>query len=154
VGLSLGANQMLKFAGENPKCPFKVMIAVNNPFDITMNNHLMRGTIYEKYLIKATIQNVVSPDTRVNFDIEKNVFKEMETKFSLDFDRLNQIQTWRDFDDQFTIKVNPHFKSAIAYHNAASSLNSLHNIKVPTLVLHAKDDKITPVRCVPVEDLL
>ena len=27
---------MLKFAGENPNCPFKVMIAVNNPFDITL----------------------------------------------------------------------------------------------------------------------
>lgn len=74
VGLSLGANQMLKYAGETPNCPLKVMVSVNNPFDITMNNNLMRGTIYEKYLIKATINNVIAPDKRATRAKEINVF--------------------------------------------------------------------------------
>jgi len=90
---------MLKFAGENSDCPFKVMISVNNPFDITMNINLMRGTIYEQYLIKATIKNIINPDTRANVNIERTVFKDMETKFGLNFDNLKQIKTWRDFDE-------------------------------------------------------
>ena len=154
VGLSLGGNQMLKFAGETPSCPFKVMVSVNNPFDITMNNNLMRDTIYEKYLIKDTLRNVVLPFDRATRDQEREVFTEMAAKFGLEFERLKQIKTWREFDAQFTSKVNPHFRSATAYYNAASALTSLHDVKVPTLVVHAMDDKITPVRCVPVEDLL
>lgn len=108
---------MLKYAGETPNCPLKVMVSVNNPFDITMNNNLMRGTIYEKYLIKATINNVIAPDKRATRAKEINMFNQMEAKFALDFYRLKQIKTWREFDDQYTLKVNPHFKSAVAYYN-------------------------------------
>jgi len=31
----------------------------------------------------------------------------METKFKLDFDKIRTVQTWRDFDEEFTIKVHP-----------------------------------------------
>ena len=54
-GLSMGANQMLKLAGEEIDCPFKAMVSVNNPFDITMTNNIMRGTFFEYFLVKITL---------------------------------------------------------------------------------------------------
>jgi hypothetical protein len=79
---------MLKFAGETPGHPFKVMVSVSNPFDITMNNNLMRDTLYEKYLVKDTLNNIVLPDKRVTLEQERAVFKEMEAKFGIEYERL------------------------------------------------------------------
>lgn len=36
----------------------------------------------------------------------------MVTKFGLDLAKLGGVESWRDFDEWFTIKVNPEFKSA------------------------------------------
>lgn len=54
----------------------------------------------------------------------------------------------------FTRRVHPQFKTVVGYYNAASSLQAIPQIRVPTLVLHSADDLITPVQCVPVEELL
>ena len=101
------------------------MVSVNNPFDITTNNNVMRGTIYEKYLVKATVKNVVVPDFRSTKEQERAVFVEMQSKFGLDFEKLKRISTWRELDELFTRKVNPQYKSVVSYYNAASCL---HNI--------------------------
>lgn len=145
VGLSLGGNQMLKLAGEDENCPLQALVSVNNPFDIISNNNLMRGTLYETYLVKATVKNVIIPHFRNTSEAERAVFKAIESKYGLDFERLKGITTWRELDELFTLKVNPRFKSSTVYYNAASSLNSLQRIRVPTLVLHALDDGITPI---------
>jgi predicted alpha/beta-fold hydrolase len=125
VGLSLGANQMMKLSAEDGSCPLKAMVSVNNPFDITTNNNVMRGTFYEKYLVKATVKNVVVPDFRSTKEQERAVFVEMQSKFGLDFEKLKRISTWRELDELFTRKVNPQYKSVVSYYNAASCL---HNI--------------------------
>ena len=54
----------------------------------------------------------------------------------------------------FTRKVNVKYTSPISYYNQASSLQNLDKISVPTLVLHAADDPITPIDCVPFEELM
>ena len=64
------------------------------------------------------------------------------------------METWRDFDEEFTIKVHKKFKCAAAYYNAASCLDYVENITVPTLVMHSKDDPIVPVDCVPIDECL
>ena len=55
---------MMKLSGEDRTCPLKVMVSVNNPFDIMTNNNVMRGTSYERYLVRATVKNVIIPDFR------------------------------------------------------------------------------------------
>ena len=54
VGLSLGANTMLRYAGD-PKHsdhPIKALVSVNNPFDIWLAINLMRGNSFEKHMLK------------------------------------------------------------------------------------------------------
>ena len=78
----------------------------------------------------------------------------MYKHFDLDMDRIAKAETWREYDEQFTIKVHRHFKSAIQYYNACSCLDWVDDVRVPTLVLHSADDPIVPVDCVPMDECL
>lgn len=107
----MGANVMMRIAGEmKSDFPLKAMVAVNNPFDIWLTIQLMRGKIYEKHLANELKRSLVvrNPVT----DSEKAVYKEMIKKFNLDYEKIKKLETWRDFDEEFTIKVHPQFKSA------------------------------------------
>lgn len=151
----MGANMMMRVAGEQgSKTKFKAMVAVNNPFDLWLAISLMRGKVYEKHLAKELRQNLVIRDDKDMNEKERAVYKEMVTKFGLDLKKLGEVDSWRDFDEWFTIKVNPEFKSAAQYYNAASCLFQVTSIECPTLVLHSADDPIVPVDCVPVEECL
>ena len=74
--------------------------------------------------------------------------------YKLNIDKIRTVKTWRDWDEEYTIKVHPQFKCATAYYNAASCLEYVQDIRVPTLVLHSKDDPVIPVDCVPMEECL
>ena len=61
----------------------------------------------------------------------------MRNKFNLDFGKLAKVETWRDFDEEFTIKIHPQFKCAAQYYHEASCLTKVKDVNVPTLVLHS-----------------
>ena len=111
----------------------------------------MRGSMYEKHLAHALRRNLLERDPKVQTEKEKVVFQEMIKVFNLDMDKLQAAETWREFDEEWTIKVHP-FKCAAAYYNAGSCLEHVEGITVPTLVLHSKDDPVVPVDCVPIPE--
>lgn len=60
VGMSMGANVMMKIAGEKKEnFVLDGMIAFNNPFDIWLAINLMRGTPYEKHLASQLKKNLL-----------------------------------------------------------------------------------------------
>ena len=60
VGLSMGANLMLRVAGEQgEKFPLQAMVSFNNPFDIMLSINLMRNTPYEKFLARELRKNIL-----------------------------------------------------------------------------------------------
>jgi predicted alpha/beta-fold hydrolase len=51
VGMSMGANLMMRVAGEQgDRFPLEAMVSLNNPFDLWLAINLMRDTPYEKFL--------------------------------------------------------------------------------------------------------
>ena len=60
-----------------------------------------------------------------------------------DLSRLNGVRTVREFDERFTA---PHhgFRDADDYYHRASSLRVVDRVRVPTLILSAKDDPFVP----------
>ena len=63
VGVSLGANTLLKVAGESKTdFPLKAIVSVNNPFDIQCVINLMRGTIYERHLVRDLANAILLRD--------------------------------------------------------------------------------------------
>lgn len=95
-----------------PDFPLKAICSVNNPFDIWLSINLMRGKVYEKHLAKELRSNLVIRDYYQQSEAEKKVYSEMVKKFNLDMAKLKTLETWRDFDEEFTIKVNPKFGCA------------------------------------------
>ena len=66
IGLSMGGNLIMKLAGDMKEdFPLQAIVAVNNPFDIWLSISLMRGKIYEKFLVKHIVHETMLPDSRV-----------------------------------------------------------------------------------------
>ena len=61
---------------------------------------------------------------------------------------LDKIKTLKDFDDVYTSKAHG-FKDAYDYYQKNSSNQFLPNIKIPTLILNAKNDSFLNSDCFP-----
>ena len=60
VGTSMGANLMMRVAGEQgDRFPLDAMVSFNNPFDIWLSINLMRNTPYEKFLAREMRKNIM-----------------------------------------------------------------------------------------------
>jgi len=123
IGLSLGGNNIMRIAGEmKNNFPFKAIVSVNNPFDIWLSINLMRGKPYEKHLARELKKNLFLPETRSMSDDEKKVFDEIVSKYGLNLEKIRKAETWREIDEELTLKVHQGFKTAAAYYNASSCL--------------------------------
>lgn len=68
VGMSMGANIMLRAAGESgSNLPLDALVSVNNPFDVWQAINLMRGTPYEWFLSYELKRHIVlKPSVTLN----------------------------------------------------------------------------------------
>ena len=72
IGLSLGANLMMRAAGMMGKdFPLKAICAVNNPFDLWLSINLMRGNDYEKFLAKELKRQMILKEAYETSEEEK-----------------------------------------------------------------------------------
>jgi uncharacterized protein len=106
VGMSMGANLMLRVAGEQgDKFPLEAMVSFNNPFDLWLSINLMRDSPYEKYLARELRKNIIIRD--VHSENERKILSEMEKKFNFSFEDIRHTESWGEFDNKFTLKIHP-----------------------------------------------
>lgn len=55
-------------------------------------------------------------------DSEREIFKEMSTKFNVDFEALGKVESWREWDEVYTRNAYPQYKTIADYYFAASAL--------------------------------
>lgn len=132
IGFSLGANLVLKLAGELGKNIYSApnldsVIAVSPPLNLETSVRLLlhkKNKIFNDYFVKRLIKYI---------QIKSKFIPNLPTKLE------RKIKTVFDFDEQVTA---PHsgFKNAKDYYKQASSGQYVHDIKIPTLILHAIDD--------------
>lgn len=136
VGVSLGANVLLKWLGEQGKSVPREVVraaAVSTPFDLGAGaRHLERGLsrIYSWHFVRTLKRKGEAalarhPDLRV------------------DRNRMTAARTFFEFDDAFTAPVHG-FSGAEDYYERSSSIGFLPMIRVPTLLLSAVDDPFLP----------
>jgi len=135
AGFSLGGNMVLKLAGEydeNPPPELKAVCAVSPSIDLRASTNLMaqpRNWIYQQDFLRRL----------------KNRIKVKEKLFPGHYDSslLNGVRSVEQFDNRY---VAPHFGFADAndYYAKASSLPFIGRIRIPTLIIHAKDDPFIP----------
>ena len=111
----MGGNLLIRNAAEFSDFPLKAIVSVNNPFDIWLAINLMRGKVYEKHLAQELKSNLVL--RRNQTEAERKVYQEMISKFNLNLENIKKVNTWRDFDEEFTRKVFPRFPCTAEYYH-------------------------------------
>ena len=144
VGYSLGANVLLKWLGETKKTErlLATAIAVSVPFDLKVSaNRLREGfsRFYQWWLIGDL------------HDYVRRKFQQKAPPF--DFGDVTHLKSFWQFDDAITAPLNG-FMSAADYYEKNSCKQFLSAIKVPTLIIHSKDDPFLMPEAIPVEEEL
>lgn len=137
TGYSLGGNVVLKLAGELGESGQSLIggvCAVSTPIDLAACAERLghRSNILYARRFLARLKD------RVNR-------KEQISPGTFDLSNLGNVNTIYDFDNQFT-SVSFGFGTAERYYATQSAQNFLDGIRVPTLVVQAKDDPLIPFR--------
>lgn len=141
-GISLGGNVTLKYLGERNSIPkqIKAAIAVSVPCSLqgsSIELHKLNNVLYHDRFKKQLVEKL---------KIKQKMFPEKVT----DSD-IKSIKTLKDFDDIYTSKAHG-FKDAKDYYEKCSSLQFLHNIKIPTLLINARNDSFLSSDCYPIKE--
>ena len=135
AAVSLGGNVLLKWLGEqgrdlDPRV--RAAAAVSVPFDLEAGaRHIATGTarIYDRSFVRSLRRKAEAKLARY-----PDLFEPAA---------LARSRTVIEFDDAVTAPVHG-FASAHDYYSRSSSLQFLHRIRVPTLLLSSADDPFMP----------
>jgi hypothetical protein len=141
VGQSLGGNIVLKLAGEatdRPVSGLAGVVALGPPIDLGRCADLLAhpaNRVYEQFFVRGLVHHLRR---------HRRIFPE------LPLPRFPRPLTMRLFDDLYTAPTWG-FAGADAYYRHASALRFVPRIKLPTLILTARDDPFIAVE--PFEEL-
>ncbi len=143
AGVSLGGNALLKWLGKSGADAVAVVdaaAAVCAPLDLTAaGESLGRGfnrLVYAQNFLQTLKRNALA--------------KLVRHPGLLDRERVLAARTLYDFDDAVTAPLHG-FRSASDYWVRASSKPWLRRIRVPTLIVNARNDPFLPAAALPTE---
>ncbi len=142
VGFSLGGNVTLKYLGEQGAAldsRVKSAVAISVPCDLKSGS----GELEKKH-------NIIYMQRFIRDLGEKLRLKEQQFPGSISLDHYANIRSFRQFDDRYTAPMHG-FKDALTYWEQCSSLPLLRYIRIPVLVINAKDDPFLGKECYPYE---
>ena len=134
IGFSLGGNLLLKYLGEAPVHPAVVgAAAFSVPVDLAASARALddrRGNrLYRRLFLRSLTAKVVAKARR--FPQHLNVAG------------LRRVRGFAEFDDRYTARLHG-FRDAADYWGRASARQFLPGIRVPTLLVNARDDPFLP----------
>ncbi len=138
VGISLGANALLKYLGEGRVCKtLAAAVAVSVPFDLANAAQTLQtgfARVYQKHLLRRLVAA-----TRE---------KSKSMPLPIDVTGLEKIKTLYAFDDHVTGPLHG-FAGADDYYRKSSCRRYLKNINLPTHIIHAMDDPFMTEAAIP-----
>ncbi|WP_029033890.1 YheT family hydrolase [Salinimicrobium terrae] len=140
-GFSLGGNLMLKFLGEKREIPEQIKAAVMVSVPCDLYGSLKQLQKKENFLYAKRFLRKL----RNHLLLRAETFPEQLTK-----EEIKACNRLLDIDDLYTSRAHD-FKDALDYYNKNSSRQFLKNIKVPTLLINAKNDGFLSPKCYPVD---
>jgi uncharacterized protein len=137
IGISIGANVLLKWLGKTKNLKLESAVAVSVPFLLgPIADRLMQGfsRVYQWYLLKSLKAKY------------KRKFAGRPCPF--DIGKIDSLNNFWEFDDFITAPLHG-FKDVHDYYDRSSCRQYLSGIKVPTLILHSKDDSFMTPEIIP-----
>lgn len=140
-GFSLGGNLMLKYLGEERDIPkqIKAAVMVSVPCDLhgSLKQLQKRENLLYAKRFKIKLQN--------HLLLRAENFPDQLTK-----EEIKACDSLLDIDNLYTSRAHD-FENALDYYHKNSSRQFLEDIKVPTLLINAKNDGFLSPECYPVE---
>jgi predicted alpha/beta-fold hydrolase len=144
VGVSLGGNALLRWAeeaGEAAAATAAAVAAVSAPVDLVASGHAIDSGFNRRVYARMFL-GTMKPKALRKWDQFPGLF---------DRDRMLAARTLHDFDDAFTAPLHG-FAGVDDYWTRASAKPGLDRIRVPALVLNARNDPFVPARSLPGPD--
>ncbi len=141
VGVSLGGNALLRWAQEMGAAASAVasaVAAVSSPIDLAAGGHAI-GKGFNRLVYTRMFLNTMKP---------KALRKLVQHPGLFDRDALLQAKDLYAFDNVFTAPVHG-FKNTEDYWSRASAKPHLRSIKIPALVVNARNDPFVPASSLP-----
>ncbi len=136
MGVSLGANVLLKWLGEHgPAVPpaLQRAAAISTPFDLGAGSRFLAqglSRIYVRHFVRSLRAKALAALAK-------------HPSLPVDRARLMAAESFWDFDDVFTGPVHG-FAGAEEYYRRSSSIGFLSRVTVPTLLYSAVNDPFLP----------
>ncbi len=134
VGYSLGGNILLKHLGEQGRrAQVLAAASISAPIDLTATHRAMsrwRNRAYQDFMLRWMKREALAPESDLT-PAERAA--------------LPAITTIREFDDRIVSPRNG-FLGVDDYYERCSAKHYLHDIRVPTLLIHALNDPWIPGR--------
>lgn len=140
VGVSLGGNQLAKCLGDlghEAEGLVEAAVSICAPIDLVAGSERINkgvNTLYADMFLK-TLR-------------EKLILKAKQYPDMFDLEAVKRCRSLYDFDDIYTAPVHG-FKSAMDYWQKCSAKQYLPNVRVPLLLLNAKNDPFLPAWVLP-----
>ncbi|MGZ5283994.1 MAG: YheT family hydrolase [Bacteroidia bacterium] len=144
VGFSMGGNITLKYLGEeaeNIAAEIKKAVVFSVPVDLGASGKKLAkfsNKIYLNRFLKSLKTKVLQKHKQI-----PGIFTNIE--------KLHEVKTFHAFDELFTAPLHG-FNSAADYYQKSSSKQFLPQIKIPTLIVNAKNDPFLSQECFPAEE--
>jgi predicted alpha/beta-fold hydrolase len=134
IGVSLGGNALLKWLGERAQeAPLERAAAVSAPIDLPAAGHALdRGL--NRLLYTRHFLSTLRPKSLAKLQLFPGIY---------DAAAVRAARTFRAFDDIVTAPLHG-FRDVEHYWTSASSGPWLERIRVPTLLLNARNDPFLP----------
>lgn len=143
VGVSLGGNALLCWAqemGASAAALVSAVAAVSSPIDLTAGGHAI-GKGFNRLVYTRMFLNTMKPKALRKLDQHPGLF---------DRDALLRAKDLYEFDNVFTAPVHG-FKNTDDYWSRASAKPHLRQIKIPALVVNARNDPFVPASSLPAQ---
>ncbi|MDH0862903.1 alpha/beta fold hydrolase [Mitsuaria sp. GD03876] len=143
AGVSLGGNALLRWAqeaGESAAATVKAVCSICSPIDLTAAGHAI-GQGFNKLVYTRMFLRTMVPKALNKLKQHPGLF---------DGERLRRVRNLYEFDNIFTGPLHG-FRDVDDYWLRASAKPHLARIRVPALVLNARNDPFVPARSLPAQ---
>jgi predicted alpha/beta-fold hydrolase len=141
AGVSLGGNALLRWAeetGSGASATAAAVAAVCSPIDLAAGGHAI-GSGFNRQVYTRMFLRTMKPRALAKWAQHPRLF---------DRDRLIAARDLYEFDDVFTAPLHG-FRNTEDYWARGSAKPHLHRIRIPALVLNARNDPFVPAWCLP-----
>jgi len=141
VGVSLGGNALLRWAeeaGEMAAQFVSAVCAVSSPIDLAAGGQAI-GRGFNRQVYTRMFMRTMKPKALRKLAQHPGLF---------DRDKLLAARDLYEFDNVFTAPLHG-FRNSDDYYARGSAKPHLHRIRVPALVLNARNDPFVPASCLP-----